>query len=447
MTTDYDAIVVGARCGGAPTAMLLARRGYRVLLVDRASFPSDTVSTLVIQPRGVAALERWGILDEVTTTGCPPLTSYSFDFGPIVISGTPHPCDGVSRAYAPRRTTLDRILVDAAAEAGAEVRERFTFDDVVAGDGAVVGIRGRTERGTAVVERASVVIGADGWNSRVARAVGAEEYRQKPVLETAFYTFWSGLPLDEFLTMIRDDRGIAAIPTNDRLTLVLVGCPYAQASAFRADVEGSYHEAVGRVPDFAERVKAAKREERFYGGGVPNFFRKPFGPGWALVGDAGYTRDPVTAQGISDAFRSAEMCTAALDEAFGGSRPYDDAMSEYQRNRDADAIPIYEFTTELAKLEPPPPEIQQLLAAVQGNRAAMDAFVSVMAGTMSPTAFFDPEHIGSLMSAAAGDHRGASRCVRRRPLVGSSTGSPAEPADGARRADPQQDATPLRDRR
>ncbi len=397
----YDVIVVGARCAGASTAMLLARKGYRVLLVDRASFPSDTVSTLVIHAPGVAALERWGLLDAVVATGCPPLGTYSFDFGPFVISGTPHPYEGISHGCAPRRTVLDKILVDAAAGAGAEVRERFTFDDVIRGDGAVVGIRGHSELGTPVVERARVVIGADGWNSRVARAVGAQEYNQKPVLENAFYTFWSGLAVDEFLTMVRGDRGVAAIPTNDGLTLVLAGCPYAQASTFRADVERNYFEAIDRVPEFADRLHAATREERFFGGGVPNFFRKPYGPGWALVGDAGYTKDPVTAQGVSDAFRGAEMCAAALEQAFEWRRPYDEAMSDYQRRRDAAAMPVYEFTTELAKLEPPPPQMQQLLAAVHGDQAAMDAFVSVMAGTMSPATFFAPDHIGSMMGADA----------------------------------------------
>ena len=147
MTTEYDAIVVGARCAGAPTAMLLARKGYRVLVVDRASFPSDTLSTHMIHAPGVAALKRWGVLDTVTATGCPPIETYSFDFGPFTIAGTPRPCDGISTGYAPRRTVLDKILVDAAAHAGAEVRERFTVDEVVVEDGAVVGIRGHGEDG------------------------------------------------------------------------------------------------------------------------------------------------------------------------------------------------------------------------------------------------------------------------------------------------------------
>ena len=143
------------------------------------------------------------------------------------------------------------------------------------------------------------------------------------------------------------------------------------------------------------------RVGQFTGGGVPNFFRVPFGPGWALVGDAGYTKDPVTAQGISDAFRSAERCAAALDEAFTGARSFDDAMGDYQRTRDDAALPIYEFTTQLATLEPPPPPLQELLAATARHQDAMDAFVSVTAGTLSPVDFFDPGHVATIVGSAA----------------------------------------------
>jgi flavin-dependent dehydrogenase len=399
-TNQYDAIVVGARCAGAPTAMLLARMGHRVLLVDRASFPSDTLSTLWIHAPGVAALRRWGLLDAVTATGCPPITTYSFDFGPFTITGSPRPHEGVTTAYAPRRTILDKILVDAAADAGAEVRERFTVDDIVIDNGVVVGIRGRGEDGATVVERARVVVGADGRYSQVARAVRPEQYHDKPRLQQAYYTYWSGLPVDGVETVIRPDRGWAAVPTNDGLTLLVVGWPHAEASAYKADVEANYLKTLELAPGFAERVRAATREDRFAGGAVPNFFRTPFGPGWALVGDAGYTKDPITAQGISDAFRDAELCSAALDDAFAGRRAYDDAMAGYQHTRDTRALPIYEFTTQMATLEAPPPEMQQLLGAVHGNQEAMDAFASVVAGTMSPMEFFAPDHIGRIMSAA-----------------------------------------------
>ena len=399
MSTQYDAIVVGARCAGAPTAMLLADKGYRVLVVDRSSFPSDTVSTHVIHAPGIAALSRWGLLDQVTATGCPPIETYSFDFGPITIKGTPRAHHGISAAYSPRRTVLDKILVDAASRAGAEVRERFTVEDMVMEDGAVVGIRGHGDGGDTVVERARVVIGADGRNSHIAKAVRPEQYNEKPMLQWSYYTYWSDLPVDGFEIVIRPDRGFAAAATNDGLTMLVVGWPFAESDAYKADVKANYLKTLELAPEFAERVRGAKREARFAGGSVPNFFRKPYGPGWALVGDAGYNKDPITAQGIPDAFHDAERCSSALDETFSGGRPFDDAMSGYQMTRDARVLPIYEFTTQLATLEAPPAEMQQLLGAVHGNREAMDSFVSITAGTVSPVEFFDPGHIGRLMNA------------------------------------------------
>ncbi len=400
MSNTYDAIVVGARCAGSPTAMLLARKGYRVLVVDRASFPSDTVSTHFIHAPGVAALHRWGLLDQVIASNCQPVDTYSFDFGPVTISGTPRPSDGIATAYAPRRTILDTILVDEAARAGAEVREHFTVEEIVIEDGTVVGIRGHGEGGQSVVERARVVIGADGRSSNVAKAVGAAQYNEKPMLLWAYYTYWSGLPIDTFSTTVRPDRGWGAFPTNDGLTLVVVGWPNAESTAYKSDVEANYLKTLELAPEFAEQMRGAKREERFAGGAVPNYFRKPYGPGWALVGDAGYIKDPITAQGISDAFHDAELCTTALDAAFTGERAYAEAMADYQQTRDTLALPIYEFTTQLATMEGPPPEMQQLLGAVCGNQDAMDMFVSLTAGTVSPIEFFAPENIGRLMRAA-----------------------------------------------
>jgi 2-polyprenyl-6-methoxyphenol hydroxylase-like FAD-dependent oxidoreductase len=400
MAVTYDAIIVGARCAGAPTAMLLARQGHRVLLVDHATFPSDTVSTHVIHAPGVAALRRWGLLDAVIASGAPPVDSYSFDFGPITISGTALPCDGVTTAYAPRRTILDKILVDAAVAAGAEVRERFSVEDVLVEDGTVVGIQGHDHAGTAVVERARFVIGADGRNSRVARTVKPHAYNEKPPLQYSYYTYWRDLPVDGFEVYIRPDRGFAAIATNDDLTMLVVGWPTAEKDAYRADVEGNYLKTLDLAPALADRVRSATRVERFTGAAVPNFFRKPYGPGWLLVGDAGYTKDPITAQGIVDAFRDAELCATALTAVLTRARPFDAAMGEYQALRDAAAGPIYGFTTELATLEPPPVELQQLLGALPGNQTAMDAFVSVTAGTLSPAAFFDPANIGQMLAAA-----------------------------------------------
>ena len=399
MTKAFDAIVVGARCAGSPTAMLLAREGYRVLVVDRAIFPSDTVSTHLLHPLGVDALSRWGLLDRLVVTGCPPIHTYCFDFGPFTISGSPG-TDKAPVAYCPRRTILDKLLVDAAAEAGAEVREGFTVEEILIEDGRAVGIKGRSNH-SSVIERARVIVGADGRRSSVAEAVRTERYDEKPPLLAAYYTYWSGLPMDGRVeNYIRDRRGFAVMPTHDDLTLVIAGWPYSELEENKNDIEGNYRKTIELAPMFADRLRGAKREARFAGAAVPNYFRRPFGPGWVLVGDSGYNRDFITAQGIMDAFLDAELCAAALDKSFSGARPFEDAMHEYQRTRDARVKAMYEFTCQLATLEPPPPDLQQILAAVHGNQPAMDDFVRMNAGTISPAEFFAPENVKAMMAAA-----------------------------------------------
>jgi flavin-dependent dehydrogenase len=409
MSTQYDAIVVGARCGGSPTAMLLAQQGHRVLLVDKATFPSDTMSTHLAHPPAVEALARWGILERLEATNCPPITRYSFNFGPVTVAGTPRAAsgasDGAATAYCPRRIVLDALLVEAAVAAGAELREAFTVEELVIDEGRVMGIRGHAKGGDTVTERAQVVVGADGKNSLVAKAVEPEAYNEVPALAPAYYAYWSELPTDGFDTYIRAEhgRGWAAIPTHDELTCVVQAWPQAEFAANRKDVEGSYLKSFDVAPEFAERMHGATRESRFVGAGdLRGFFRKPYGPGWALVGDAGYHKHPITAFGISDAFRDAEALAAGLDDSFAGRRPYHDAMADYQRARDEDALPIYEFTCDFAKIEPPPPEMQQLIGAMQGNQEAMDGFVSVMAGTLPAPEFFGPENAGRIIAGSTG---------------------------------------------
>jgi 2-polyprenyl-6-methoxyphenol hydroxylase-like FAD-dependent oxidoreductase len=400
MSKAYDVIVIGARCAGSPAAMLLARKGYRVLVVDRATFPSDTISTHLIHPPGIGALKRWGLLDRVVATACPPIDTYAFDFGPFTLAGSPESTES-SVSYAPRRTVLDKVLVDAASEAGAEVREGFSVEEVIFDDDRVVGIRGNTRDGASITEYAPVVIGADGLHSIVARAVHPQQYNEKPPLLAAYYTYWSGLPMNgRFEVYVRPYCSFAAWPTNDELTLVIAGWQYKEFETKRADIEGNYLRVIDLAPSFAERIRSARREERFAGMPVPNYFRKPFGQGWALVGDAGYNKDFITAQGIQDAFRDAELCVGALDEWFAGRSPYDAAMADYQSTRDRHVLPMYEFTAQLASQEPPPPEMQQLLEAMQGNQPVMDAFARVNAGVTSPAEFFAEEKVKRILAAA-----------------------------------------------
>jgi 2-polyprenyl-6-methoxyphenol hydroxylase-like FAD-dependent oxidoreductase len=403
MSRAYDAIVVGARCAGSPTAMLLARSGHRVLLVDKATFPSDTMSTHLIHAPGVAALQRWGLLDELAATGSPPIATYSYDFGPFEISGSARPSDGAAGALCPRRTVLDDLLARAAVAAGAELREAFTVEELLIEDGVVAGVRGHAQGGATVTERARVVIGADGRNSLVARAVGAQQYNEMPALAAGYYAYWSGLPVSgaEFFARAEDRRMWAAFPTNDGLTCLVVGWPRSQFEANRADYEGHYMRTFDLAPSFAGRVGGATRETRFLGtADLAGFFRKPYGPGWALVGDAGYHKDPITALGISDAFRDAEALSAALEDALAGRRSHDDALAGYQRARDEQSLALYDFTCEFAKIEPPPPEMQQLLGAVSQSPDASDDFVSVMSGALPVPAFFAPDNVARIMREA-----------------------------------------------
>ena len=194
---------------------------------------------------------------------------------------------------------------------------------------------------------------------------------------------------------------MAAFPTHDDLTLVIVGLPEEDFRSARSDVEGTFLRAVDSAPELGERVRSGTREDRFHtGADLAGYFRKPYGPGWALVGDAGYHLHPITAQGITDAFLDAERLSDALDAVFTGRSTYDDAMSAYQTARDEHVMPMYEMTFGLAQVDqPPPPETQQLLHAVSGDQQAMDDFVSIQAGTLPIPAFFSPENVGRIMSA------------------------------------------------
>ena len=260
MGKAFDVIVVGARCAGSPTAMLLARKGYRVLAVDRASFPSDTVSTHLAHPRAVNALSRWGLLDRLVATGCPPIHTYSFDFGAFTIAGAPG-TDKDAVAYCPRRIILDKLLVAAAAESGAEIRQGFIVEEIIVEGERIVGIKGRSKHGGSVTEYAEIVVGADGRHSMLSEAVHPEHYREKPPLLAGYYTYWRGLPTDgRFETYVRDRRAFAAMPTHDDLTLVIAGWPYAEFAENKKDIEGNYLKAIELAPDFARA--AAQRNTR-----------------------------------------------------------------------------------------------------------------------------------------------------------------------------------------
>jgi 2-polyprenyl-6-methoxyphenol hydroxylase-like FAD-dependent oxidoreductase len=363
----YDAIVIGARCAGSSTAMLLARDGRDVLLVDRASFPSEIPHGHFIHRHGPRRLADWGLLDEVLATGCPPVTTMTFDFGGTDITGRDLVTDGVPMGLGPRRAALDKVLLDAADAAGAEVREGFPVRELIWDGDTVVGVRALD--GTE--ERATIVIGADGRNSAVARAVDAPVTHDSGMVSVWYFSYWSGVPDDGLEIRVHDERAIFAFPTNDGLFGVFVAFPKAELPRVRADIEGEFMAVIDKVPELSERIRAGTRADRFYGATqLPNFLRRPYGNGWALVGDAGCHKDPFMALGVCDAFRDADLLAEALDMGFTGRWPFDVALAGYEARRNDETLPQFNENLLFAHLQPMPPEA---LSAIGGMRSDPDA--------------------------------------------------------------------------
>jgi len=394
----YDAIVVGARCAGSPVAMLLARKGWSVLLVDKNAFPSDTMSTHFIHPTGIARLKRWDLLDKVVASDCPQISRWLFDMGHVTLTGRPPPIDGVAESYCPRRTILDDILVRGAREAGVELREGFTVREVLMEGPQVVGICGESRGGASVTERASIVIGADGLRSTVARAVAAPVYEERPVLCCAYYTYWADVPVEGAEFYLREGRVVFAFPTNDGLVCTFVEWPRGEFETFRSDVEGNFLRTLELAPDLARRLRSGRRARHFVGTAeLPNFFRKPYGPGWALAGDAGHHKDPCGGFGISDAFRDAELLADAIDAGFSKRRPLEEALTGYESERNRAAMPAYEHNCRIASLQPQSARTRALYAALAGNQVDTDRFVGAVMGTVPIPEFFSPANIGRIL--------------------------------------------------
>jgi menaquinone-9 beta-reductase len=340
----YDVVIVGARCAGAATALLLARAGARVAVVDRGRYGTDTLSTHALMRGAVLQLHRWGLLSAIVASGTPAVRATTFGYTNEDVTVPIEPKYGVDALYAPRRTLLDGVLSAAAAESGAEV----VYDVRV--DGLLTGAGGRVCGVTAIAGEkrhdieADLVVGADGLYSTVARHVGAEPLVSGTHAAAVLYSYWSGVREDGYRWMFRPGGSIGAIPTNDA-TCVFVSVP---ASQFRAQVRGdataAYHRLLGEVcPEFAGRLEGATRVAPVHGfGGHPGFIKRSTGPGWALVGDAGYFKDPATAHGITDAMRDAELLARAV---MAGSTV---AMEQFETTRLDLSRRLFEITDEIA---------------------------------------------------------------------------------------------------
>lgn len=414
---EYDVIVIGARMAGAPTAMLLAREGRRVLLLDRDRFPSDTISTHLMHPRGMTHLARWGLLERVTALA-PTWTEIDVTREGVTVRGrqpealirrrvanvTGDPdVTPVNLFCAPRRTVFDKLLVDAAVEAGAELVERAVAEALLSDGGRVAGVRARLPRGRELVARAKIVIGADGRHSFVAKELGLGKYREKERCTFAYYSYWTDLSLDglPWPASFRGRLGLSTYPTSHGLIHLVVFGPDPLFKSFRRDVERNLFELVDFVnPELGRRLRDAKRADRIYGTvDQPHYFHQPYGPGWALVGDAGYNKDQCTAMGMSHAMRDVELLTNAVHAWLSGARPEGDALAEYHRVRDADGVEYYDFVAGVARMEPAPYERLLLLYALRGQQQQIDRLVGVAGDVVPVGEFYSAGNLTEIMAS------------------------------------------------
>jgi flavin-dependent dehydrogenase len=354
----YDAVIVGARCAGAATAMLLASFGLRVLVFDKSRYGSDTLSTQALMRPAVLLLHRWGLTDRLEAEGTPRITKTSFLYAnderreEVAIDIKPR--HGVGALYAPRRSVLDRILADAASEAGADVRHRVQMLDLLRADnGHVSGVRLRDRSGNVRDVRAGIVIGADGRRSGVARLAGATPYVLGRHMTACAYGYFRDLPIDGNRWYYRPGTGAGAIPTNDGQTLLFAAVSGDFGGRSAADRSQAFHRVIQyAAPDIGARVSNASRDGklRFFPG-MRGFLRQPWGDGWALVGDAGYMTDAITAHGITSALRDADILARTIAE--GAS------LAAYQTARDDLSLKFFEISDRVAALDWDIPTVQQ----------------------------------------------------------------------------------------
>ena len=371
----WDVIVVGARVAGAATAMLLARAGLRVLCVDRSRYGADTVSTHALMRGGVLQLQRWGVLDAVADAGTPPVRRTVFHYGAESIGVSIRPSAGVDALYAPRRTVIDALLVDAAHRAGATVE----FGAAVAGlardgDGRVAGViiedrRAGVGHGAGIdrdpaagpmavigsragrIERAPLVIGADGRNSLVARTAGAAPGIGGRWSSGYLYGYWADFPSDGYEWFYRPGLTAGAIPTNSGLTCVFVGAhPDRMEDLVSARPPLAALQLLADPAGIGQRLRDAVRVEpvRYSRVLPPGYLRPAYGPGWALVGDAGHWLDPISTHGMTAALRDAELLSQAVLSAPMGGPRLQFALAGYQATRDRLSLPMLRVTEEIA---------------------------------------------------------------------------------------------------
>jgi len=416
---SFDVIIVGARVAGAATAMLLARAGLRVLVVDRAHFPSDTLSTHQIQLPGVARLARFGLLEPLLDAGTPPTPHVRFQAGAAVVEGEFPSYHDVNMMISPRRTVLDALLVDAARDAGAEVREGCSLEAFTGQADRVTGVRLRDKRmGGSTSESAALVVGADGKHSTVARLVGAAERRRVAAATFAFYAYWDGLPVKG--GEVYSDAGLAASawPTNDGLTLTYVAGRITDFDAVRRDPTAHLMATLDKAGSLGERARTAVQVGPTRGtDDLPNVVRAAYGLGWALAGDAGLVMDPITGLGIGHALRDAELLSTAIVSGLGGRSDLGRALVGYEKQRNGETKPAFDWTVNLAHLRGVSEVEERLFAAIGADQAEASSFFGFLTGVVPMRSLFSPTHLIRLIGLKdfARLVRARSRQTPRRP--------------------------------
>jgi 2-polyprenyl-6-methoxyphenol hydroxylase-like FAD-dependent oxidoreductase len=354
----HDVAIVGARAAGAATALLLARLGHDVVLVDRAVFPADTVSTHQIARTGVVQLRRWGLLGAVLDSGAPAIRQVTFTAEGESTTRAVKDKAGVDLLVAPRRHILDALVAEAAAASGADIRLGVTVTGVHRDPtGRVDGLTGIDRTGAPLDVRARFVVGADGLRSQVARSVAARIIEHRGDAGAVQYAYYAGHAWDGIELIVSDRALTGVFPTHHGQACIWICSPSVDARAARRRAP-SREEAFTRylhrtAPELAQRLRTARRTTAVTGMfRMPNQVRAAHGPGWALVGDAGYHRDAITGYGISDAYRDAELLACALDRALRGEADDDTALARYQRQRDDALREIFELTCALAAFPP-----------------------------------------------------------------------------------------------
>jgi 2-polyprenyl-6-methoxyphenol hydroxylase-like FAD-dependent oxidoreductase len=378
---SYDVVVVGARVAGAATAMLLARHGVRVLLLDRSRYGADTLSTHALMRGGVLQLARWGLLDQVAAAGTPPIRRTTFRYAGEVVPISIRPGYGVDALYAPRRTVLDPILVDAAVAAGADTWFGATVTDLLrAPDRTVIGVAGRDRDGEPFSLRARLVIGADGVRSTVAGLVAAPFERLGAAATAVTYGYWSGVETDGYEWNFHPNATSGVIPTNGGQACIYASAPPDQVG--RGGMETLRRIVAAAEPELLTRLDAAEAPDavRTFTG-RPGHIRRAWGPGWALVGDAGYFKDPISAHGMTDALRDAELLARRAVEVIHHGADDADALAAYQAERDRLSVALFDVIEQIAGHRWSATEIADLLlrlsAAMSDEVEAIAAFDDV----------------------------------------------------------------------